>query len=403
MKEAGKCRFTAEELYRDQWLFHGEALQALTHVGTASPYGIEGTLTVLPLRDLLPADTFPRLHTDPIVLDAFTHLLGGWGLDKQAGEEGDVMFPLRLGELTIFGEVPAPGTEFACRITIREITRHRVHAEAEIVNGENRVWMRLRDWYDWRFYWPGQYRDVFRQPKTIFVGEPLPIDDPMLRAVWMEPPVNMGKPVWRDVLEWCQLSPEERDENRALSDAEPALSHRIWTRVAAKEVARRLWLDQGLPSVYPADLGIDVDQAGNLHVQPMGGIPGGDPATIAVTASEGIVLAVGTVDASAKIGVSIERIGVGGSSRYTSDERSWLDLNTTTGPDRTEWTLRFVTAKKAAGKATGLKLEVIEADLETGTLTLRAEQSPDERLLPVRTGRRGDHVWAVATGKGMDR
>ena len=29
-------------------------LQALTYVGAASPYGIEGTLTVLPLRDLFP-------------------------------------------------------------------------------------------------------------------------------------------------------------------------------------------------------------------------------------------------------------------------------------------------------------------------------------------------------------
>ena len=166
VKNAGKCRFTADELYRDQWLFHGEALQALTHVGAASPHGIHGTLEVLPLRALLPRSTFPKLHTDPIVLDAFTHLLGGWGLDKQAGEGGDVMFPLRLGELTVFGEEPEPGAEYDCRITIREITRHRVHAEADLVGVDGKVWMRIRDWYDWRFYWPGRYRDVFRQPEN---------------------------------------------------------------------------------------------------------------------------------------------------------------------------------------------------------------------------------------------
>ncbi len=50
------------------------------------------------------------LLTDPIILDNFTHLLGGWGLDRLA-DDGDVIFPLRMGELAIFGDAPAEGSD----------------------------------------------------------------------------------------------------------------------------------------------------------------------------------------------------------------------------------------------------------------------------------------------------
>ncbi len=82
------------------------ASRRLTRVGLSSRHGIDGTIRVLPRRDLLPERLWPTLHTDPIVLDNFTHLLGCWGLDKKAGEEGDLVFPLRLAELKIFGGRP---------------------------------------------------------------------------------------------------------------------------------------------------------------------------------------------------------------------------------------------------------------------------------------------------------
>ena len=259
LQEAGACRFTAEELYRDQWLFHGPALQALTRVGLSSPHGIEGTLRVLPRRKLLPERLWPTLHTDPIVLDAFTHLLGCWGLDKKAGEEGDLIFPLRLADLRIYDPDPPEGSSVECRIRVVEITRHRVKVEAHLVGPDGHVWMAISGWEDWRFYWPGRYRDVFRQPDSFFVGEPLPLpgartkDAGRVCAVWLEPPADMARPVWRDVLEWVQLSPGERLADHALGEVDTA---RIWPRIAAKEAARRLWLDQGKPAVYPADLEI---------------------------------------------------------------------------------------------------------------------------------------------------
>ena len=96
-------KFTAERLYDEQWLFHGPPMQALTEVGPVSQDGISGAIAVLPLAGLTRVAE-PAFYTHPITLDTFTHLLGCWGLDCL--EQGDVIFPLRMGELSIHGAAP---------------------------------------------------------------------------------------------------------------------------------------------------------------------------------------------------------------------------------------------------------------------------------------------------------
>ena len=54
---------------------------------------------------------------------------------------------------------------------LKEVTRHRVKVDADLVAPDGRLWVSIRDWEDWRFYWPGRYRDVFRMPDNVFVGE----------------------------------------------------------------------------------------------------------------------------------------------------------------------------------------------------------------------------------------
>ncbi len=370
--DAGRCRFTAEELYRDQWLFHGPALQALTRVGLSSRHGIDGTIRVLPRRDLLPERLWPTLHTDPIVLDNFTHLLGCWGLDKKAGEEGDLVFPLRLAELKIFGSDPPEGSLVECRIRVLEITRHRVKVEADLVGPDGRVWMTLSDWEDWRFYWPGRYRDVFRMPDTFLVGEPLtlpgarPEDAGRIGAVWLEPPADMARPVWRDVLEWVQLSPAERRSDHALGEVDTA---RIWPRIAAKEAARRLWLDQGKPAVYPADLEIQRDSEGRSRLRSLLDPDRSDCPSIATAYAEGVAVAIASLDPDAQIGIGVE----------------WLEK----GDERKA---RLRSAQQAAGL--GSDCEIVAIDSSSGEVILRSGSGRAVRCV---TARRGDHVWAWTT------
>ncbi|MFO0907748.1 MAG: beta-ketoacyl synthase N-terminal-like domain-containing protein [Isosphaeraceae bacterium] len=408
-----RCRLDAETLYSDQWLFHGPALQALVDVGMSCSEGIDGTLEVLPSEPLLPAETWPSLHTDPIILDAFTHLLGAWGIDGQAGEEGDVMFPLRVGEIALLGDQPEAGSAIACRIRVREVTRHRVRVDAELSRADGSLWVRIQAWEDWRFYWPNRFRDVFRAPDRIFVGEPMklagaPSD---LAAVWLEPPADMARPIWRDVLEWVQLTPAERLELRGRGESEVTATHRAWGRIAAKEAARRLWANQGLPPVYPADLTIQHDDNGRPLLRTDLEAPGMTLPSLSIAHTEGVAVAIACREARVRVGVDVERVQTREASfeaaAFSADERGWLDDQTTTQADRDEWITRFWCAKEAVAKATGFGLIsgpegvlIIEADRATGQISARLNGELALRcrgMLPstltVQSERRGEHVW----------
>jgi phosphopantetheinyl transferase (holo-ACP synthase) len=385
-------------------LFHGPTLQAVVRVGSVSVDGIEGTLRVLPRQAIYRDPTAPRPLTDPIVLDAFTHLLGCWGLDRLA--EGDVIFPLRLGRLEVFGDDPPEGADCACRISIRSLERYRVNVDAEVVRPDGRVWMRLSDWDDWRFYWPARYRDVFRAPERVLVGEPLDLPGASSAvAVWLEPPGDMGRPVWRDVLEQIQLSPEERAGCLRPEGHDGRRTLRLWGRIAAKEAARRLWLAEGRPSVFPADLSIEPDGRGRPVLHSRLEPNRADMPAVSIAHTEGVAIAIAARDPRSRVGIDVERIVDRSESfeaiAFVPEERALIPRN-----DRDAWIARFWTAKEAAAKATGLALlagpssvRVVSINGETLALKLGpdlAAACPDlmDRTLNVRTARRGDYVWA---------
>lgn len=403
-------RFTAESLYGEQWLFHGPAFQALVEVGEYSGVGIDGVLRVLPWEPLLPPDRAPRLHTDLIVLDSFTHLLGCWGLDYLA-DHGDVIFPLRMEELELFGDRPAVGTDVACRIAIEEVQRHRVRVSAEIVRPDGTVWMRLRDWEDWRFHWPSRYRDVFRQPQDIFVGEewPLETSDSSVRAVWLEPPADMGRPVWRDVLEQTQLGPAERAEHLSMGGSEEIRSRRLWGRIAAKEAARRLWRDEGRAPTYPADLVVVIDDRGRPTLIRLDDPRDRSLPSISIADAEGVAVAIATRDPRGRPGIAVASIPhrpIPEEVAFTPGERAmlarWSD------PAQPEWGMRLHCARQAASEAAGAGFatrsdaaEVVRVDESSGVMLVRiaAIEAP---LIRVTTGRRGEYAWAWTLGEGVE-
>lgn len=402
LAEPGPCRFTAEELYRDQWLFHGPPFRALTRVGLSSPDGIEGHQRVLSSSALLRAGENPRLHIDPIALDVFTHLLGCWGLDKLS--EGDVIFPLGLGELSIFAPDPPEGSEIACRIRIEAVERRRVRVAADLVAPDGRVWMRLKGWEDWRFYWPACYRDVFRAPDRVLVGEPLPTPDG-LAAVWVEPPADMTRPVWRDVLEWIQLGPAERAELSATSRDDAERNRRLFGRIAAKEAVRRLRLGDGGSPCFPADLVVEGDELGLPRLR---SLANGPPAAIAIASRDGVAVALAAADPRAGVGVSLghvapssPQIDVGA---LTEPER----LLVAQSPEPREWLVRVRCAREAASKVGCIPndrgpvhVEALELDAATGHVLVCIHSPTGGETLRVTTLRLGGNVaaWCHVPGR----
>ena len=430
LKQSRPCRFDAAMIYRDQWLFHGPALQAVVQIGRIAPEGIEGILRVLPRRALFRPGERPELLTDPIVLDAFTHLLGCWGLDEHGQTGGDVIFPLRLAELTIFDGDPGEGADSACRIKILDVQRHRVRVDADIVAPDGRVWMRLTGWEDWRFYWPGRYRDHMRMPDRVHVSVPLPLPGAPagVAAVWLEPPSDFGKPVWGNVLEAIDLAPEERAECRPLTGPESRATLRLWGRVAAKEAVRTIWAAEGKPPVYPADLRIESDAHGRPWVRSLLEPERTDLPAVSIAHTAGVAVALAASDPDTRVGIDVEPIADRSPDfeglAFNAGERAWLDRLAPTdpaaGPDshacRAEWVARFWCAKEAVAKSTGLGLKggpgavtVVAAEVTTGDVAVTlgpelAAECPDMAGHPLRakTARHGDHVWAWTLGKRTD-
>ncbi len=413
-------RFTSKSVYAEQWLFHGTAFQAISHVGDLGAHGIDGTIRVLPWEPLVKAGQFPRFHTDLVVLDTFTQLLGCWGLDYL--DEGDVVFPLSMDELSLHGDRPAVGTDVGCRITIEELERHRVRVSAEIIRPDGTVWMRIRGWEDWRFHWPGRYRDVFRQPRDHFVGEPLPLSDraPALEnracALWLEPPADMGRPVWRDVLEHTQLGTAERFELLAGATSEQERTHRLWERIAAKEAARRIWQSEGRPATYPADLAIVTDASGRPRLIHLAQTEDVIFPAISIAHCDGVAVALASADPTTHPGIDVEAIvdrpeGVEDTA-FTPDEQSLLGC--CPASSRSEWIARFGCAKEAAAKAAGTgflpgakSAQVVEVDFASGVIQVRlappfTATHPDSLVNPIRvvSARRADYAWAWTLGEG---
>jgi acyl transferase domain-containing protein/phosphopantetheinyl transferase len=397
-------RFTAESLYGEQWLFHGPALRAVVGHPRVSLQGIEGTLRVLPRRGLLRDPLGPSPLTDPIVLDAFTHLLGCWGLDRLA--EGDVIFPLRMGHLDIYGSDPPEGTDLACRIAVRSIERHRVRVDAEIVRPNGRVWMRIQNWEDWRFYWPPRYRDVFRMPDRILVGEPLTIPRAGLVAVWLQPPADMGRPVWRDVLEQIQLSPEERQRLTFKADEDTQRTLDLWARIAAKEAARRLWLTEGALPVYPADLSIQTNARGRILLRSRLEPNRDDLPALSMAHTEGVAIALAARSSQARIGIDVAHIDPKYQRSLTPRDQAVIS---TISPDqRRSWATRLHCARQAVAKATGeaaaldpTSVEIVSFDPDSGTVAVRLGSTlvpscPDlaHRPISADTSLRGEFAWA---------
>jgi phosphopantetheinyl transferase len=411
-----RSKFTAEQLYSEQWLFHGPPMQALTEVGPVSQEGISGTIAVLPLSGLLGPGQPSSFHGDPIVLDTFTHLLGCWGLDCLS--QGDVIFPLRMGRMTLFGIAPPIGTPLQCRIHVRDIHTRFVSVDAEIVRPDGLVWIQVRDWQDWRFYWPARYRDVFCAPDKILVGEPLPLRHIAAQdavAVWLAPPRDMARPVWRDVLEQIQLAPEERSDLRVAGGSEVRRTHRLWGRIAAKEAVRRLWLAQGCAPRYPADLAIESDPSGRPRIRDRARPEAADLPAVSTAHAEGVVVALAASLPGVSVGIDIEPIHERvdeRESRTVSPAEHALQQSCA-GLERGERTARLRAAKQAAAKAAGLGplsttdcIEVLALEADTGHALVAVGRNPDSSgrdsrrtLVRVYTELRGEHIWAWTLGE----
>jgi malonyl CoA-acyl carrier protein transacylase len=254
----GPCRFTPHQLYAgERRLFHGPLFEALDSTDRQGDEGIEGHLRTLPHSGLFRSTSQPDLLLDPLLIDASTHLLGSWHLG-QPDQNGRVVLPYELGNVTLYGPRPATGTRIKCRVRVESGSARQVSHRIDLLGPDDKLWCRLAPAEYWRFYWPLEYVDFFRHKERFLLAKDWPVcPHPDVRCLRLDPPADLCQPVHRTALARVTLSRAEWSRFRILKGAEQQLTDWLFGRIAAKDAIRALWLERHGERLYPADIELE--------------------------------------------------------------------------------------------------------------------------------------------------
>ena len=174
-----------------------------------------------------------------------------------------------------------------------------------------RVWIRIRDWEDWRFHWPGRYRDVFRPPDTILVGEELRAPRRGIARCHRGLARSPGRHGPAGLERCAGVDPARPGgTGRQSRPGRPGgrRTHRLWGRIAAKEAARRLWLATGDPPRFPADLAIVGGMGRPPRLRDLARPESKDLPAISIAHAEGVAIALAARNPDTPVGIDIEPI-----------------------------------------------------------------------------------------------
>ncbi len=221
---------SAEELYRDNWMFHGPAFAGVTKIESLADNGISGVLTPLPAPGAL--------------LDSAGQLIGHWMQVTHTVDQ--TVLPTGIEQVSFHG--PAPTDDVQCTAWIRTVTDQEMVADAELtVNGA--LWCRISGWTTRRFTTDDRIWQVKLRPGTEMLSTP--------DGEWLRVRENWSDSATRDLIMRRYLNSAERPHYGGLD----VPAQRDWLlRVIAVKDAARSWLwTRGAGPIFPAELTVDAN------------------------------------------------------------------------------------------------------------------------------------------------
>ncbi|MEU2392647.1 beta-ketoacyl synthase N-terminal-like domain-containing protein [Streptomyces sp. NPDC007369] len=335
---------TAEQVYRERWMFHGPAYQGMSRLTAIGDRHVRAVLTTPPAPGAL--------------LDNVGQVLGYWIMATRT--DRTVVFPVRMRHMRFFGPPPRPGMPVECVVRITALTDSVLEADA-VLSVAGRVWAELNGWQDRRFDNDPHTRPVERFPDRNTLSAPMPGGWSLVFERW--PDLASRELIMRNVLG----GPE-----RAAYAARPPRGRRQWLlgRIAAKDAVRRLLWDTGEGPVFPAELVVDNEPSGRPRVTGRHGraLPPLE-VSLAHRAEAGVALARAARPAEPPgrdgarpgppgPGIDIEEIAVPAESTLATAfgpaERALLTACRAGSEEAPElWFTRFWAAKEAVAKAEG--------------------------------------------------
>jgi phosphopantetheinyl transferase len=393
LANAHHCPRSAEEIYQDRHLFHGPVYQCLAGQILLGDRGAAGELMVKAPEIMFRSIRKPQFLTEPALLDAVGQLIGIWAMERER-----YVFPIGIGKLELYRPTPPPGTRCPVRIEITRDEGKTLAADVEIQDGAGAVWMRIKDWVDWKFRWEKRLLNFRRLPTRYLLSQVL--DLPALSPSASCRVITAGDVAGFDsglLARFCL----HMDEMEAFSDKRPhsqRQQHWLLGRIAAKDAVRE-WLARQAGTddmVHPAALIIDNDEQGQPRV--VAGFESERLPRLSISHSEDRAVAIAHADA---VGVDIESIRPREpdfvETMASESERSILGgLH----GDSDEWLTRLWCAKEAAAKFLGFGMngspKIYEAHAigEDGLIHIVHRDSG--RTIVVRTLRQAGFVIAYA-------
>ncbi len=396
---------SADEIYRDRFLFHGPSYQCLSGEILLGDRGAAGELLVRSPARLFRSVGRPQLLTDPTLLDAVGQLIGIWAMVRER-----YVFPIGIKKLEIYRATPPAGARVPVRVEITRDDIKTLHADIEVQDGAGAVWMRIQDWAKWKFRWERRLLDFRRLPTRYALSRCAEL--PILSRAAVCQILSSGDLAGFDdgmLARFCLHS-----EEMAVLTAKASVPQRqhqwLLGRITAKDAVRR-WLARRAGTdelLHPAAFTIENDAHGQPRV---GRLAGHDPlphVSIAHCEDRAIAIAHGGA-----VGVDIERIR-GHDAGFlptisTESERRLLEPRAAMASPadaRAEWMTRLWCAKEVAGKLLGTGIDgalqrfeamAIDAD---GTIEILSRGSG--RMVVANTTRDGDFIIACATAHTLD-
>lgn len=394
--------FTPAQLYdEERRMFHGPTFQSVCATDRCGDEGIEGHLLARPPAGLFRSDPEPRLLTDPLLIDASTHLLGCWHLG-QPDPSGRVVLPYELGTVRFFGPPPAAGSRVRCRVRVERETSRQASHRIDLIGPGGRLWCRLHPAEYWRFYWPQAFVDYFRLKASFLLGERWEAAEQktgrgLAHCFRLTPPADLTSPIMRAVVAHVSLSRAEWREFRAMQGPEEQLTEWVYGRLIAKDAVRSLWHAWHGERLLPADIELVPNADGGLVARWLGGrrMP-----AVSVSHADGLVAALAAF--TEQVGLEIEKVGLSDSDSengaYVEGDRALLD-----GWDgvREEAVARLRCARRAVAKALGegshdLTVRALMAD---GTVRVALGPHSADGQMIAHTVRDGEFVVAATFGE----
>lgn len=231
---------TAQQIYRQGWMFHGPAFQGMTRSIAVSDRSMHGVITV-------PA-------APGSLLDNLGQFLGQWLVENEPGRW--IALPARIARIELHGAVPEPGSTVECSVRVTGLDPDLVTIDGQLcVHGVPVI--SVRGWVDRRFDSDERAGAVHRMPGTATLSERHP-------EGW-----------WWVAERWRTLSSRDFYLHRYAGHAECAeyerlhpAERRAWLlRLAVVKDAVRGWLwERGAGPIYPAELRVHQDASGQCRV-----------------------------------------------------------------------------------------------------------------------------------------